>query len=174
MLKSGCFLLRPLAAELLIEELGKLYDSYRAEINELFPTSEERFEGAAALWYTQHTRPEMDRHRRDCPALAEQMDITFALQHGYEVPSEALPRDAYVLSVPFGSDAIRWKETLEQKGIQFDAMIHSQLPMIEFALKDLPPHLVEKLEARFGQNVKDLNTLRVPDDLRIIPPADHT
>lgn len=156
------------------EELGKLYDSYRAEINELFPTTEERFEGAAALWYTQHTRPEMDRHRRDCLALAEQMDITFALQHGYEVPSEALPRDAYVLSVPFGSDAIRWKETLEQKGIQFDAMIHPQLPMIEFALKDLPPRLVEKLEAKFGKNVNDLDTLHVPDDLRIIPPADHT
>jgi hypothetical protein len=156
------------------EELGKLYDSYRAEINELFPTPEERFEGAAALWYTQHTRPEMDRHRRDCLALAEQMDITFALQHGYEVPSEALPRDAYVLSVPFGSDAIRWKETLEQKGIQFDAMIHPQLPMIEFALKDLPPRLVEKLEAKFGKNVNDLDTLRVPDDLRIIPPTDHT
>ena len=156
------------------EELGKLYDSYRAEINELFPTTEERFEGAAALWYTQHTRPEMDRHRRDCLALAEQMDITFALQHGYEVPSEALPRDAYVLSVPFGSDAIRWKETLEQKGFQFDAMIHPQLPMIEFALKDIPPRLVEKLEAKFGQNVNDLDTLRVPDDLRIIPPADHT
>lgn len=156
------------------EELGKLYDSYRAEINKLFPTPEERFEGAAALWYTQHTRPEMDRHRRDCLALAEQMDITFALQHGYEVLSEALPRDAYVLSVPFGSDAIRWKETLEQKGIQFDAMIHPQLPMIEFALKDLPSRLVEKLEAKFGQNVNDLDTLRVPDDLRIIPPADHT
>ncbi|WP_199307264.1 hypothetical protein [Alkalinema sp. FACHB-956] len=155
------------------EELGKLYDSYRAEINELFPTPKERFEGAAALWYTQHTRPEMDRHRRDCLALAEQMDITFALQHGYEVPSEALPRDAYVLSVPFGSDAIRWKETLEQKGIQFDAMIHPQLPMIEFALKDLPPRLVEKLEAKFAQNVNDLDTLHVPDDLRIIPPADH-
>ena len=154
--------------------MGKLYDSYRAEINELFPTPEERSEGAAALWYTQHTRPEMDRHRRDCLALAEQMDITFALQHGYELPSEALPRDAYVLSVPFGSDAIRWKETLEQKGIQFDAMIHPQLPMIEFALKDLPPRLVEKLEAKFGQNVNDLDTLRVPDDLRIIPPADHT
>ncbi|MGV0029334.1 hypothetical protein [Phormidesmis priestleyi] len=156
------------------EELGKLYDSYRAEINELFPTTEERFEGAAALWYTQHTRLEMDRHRRDCLALAEQMDITFALQHGYEVPSEALPRDAYVLSVPFGADAIRWKETLEQKGIQFDAMIHPQLPMIEFALKDLPTRLVEKLEAKFGQNVNGLDTLRVPDDLRIIPPADHT
>ena len=156
------------------EELGKLYDSYRAEINELFPTPEERFEGAAALWYTQHTRPEMDRHRRDCLALAEQMDITFALQHGYELPSEALSRDAYVLSVPFGSDAIRWKETLEQKGIQFDAMIHPQLPMIEFALKDLPPRLVEKLEAKFGKNVNDLDELRVPDDLRIIPPADHT
>ncbi|PSB59890.1 hypothetical protein C7B61_18405, partial [filamentous cyanobacterium CCP1] len=156
------------------EELGKLYDSYRAEVNELFPTPEERFEGAAALWYTQHTRPEMDRHRRDCLTLAEQMDITFTLQHGYELPSEALPRDAYVLSVPFGSDAIRWKETLEHKGIQFDAIIHPQLPMIEFAFKDVPPRVVEKLEAKFGRNVNDLDTLHIPDDLRIIPPADHT
>jgi hypothetical protein len=156
------------------EELGKLYDSYRAEINELFPTSEERFEGAAALWYTQHTRPEMDRHRRDCLKLAEQMDITFALQHGYELPSEALPRDAYVLSVPFGSDAICWKETLERKGMQFDAIIHPQLPLIEFAFKDISPRLVEKLEAKFGKNVNDLDALHVPDDLRVIPPADHT
>lgn len=156
------------------EELGKLYDSYRAEINELFPTPDERFEGAAALWYTQHTRPEMDRHRRDCLMLAEQMEITFALQHGYELPSEALPRDAYVLSVPFGSDAIRWKETLERKGIQFDATIHPQLPMIEFALKDVPPRLVEKLEAKFGKNANDLDALHVPEDLRIIPPADHS
>jgi hypothetical protein len=156
------------------EELGKLYDSYRAEINELFPNPEERFEGAAALWYTQHTRPEVDRHRRDCLKLAEQMEITFTLQHGYELPSEALPRDAYVLSVPFGSDAVRWKQTLDQKGIQFDAIIHPQLPMIEFALKDISPRLVEKLEAKFGKNVNDLDMLHVPDDLRIIPPADHT
>ncbi|HEY9620818.1 MAG TPA: hypothetical protein V6C78_10630 [Crinalium sp.] len=106
--------------------------------------------------------------------LAEQMDITFTLQHGYELPSEALPRDAYVLSVQFGFDAIRWKTTLEQKSIPFDAIIHPQLPMIEFALKDIPSRLVEKLKAMFGRNVNDLDTLHVPDDLQIIPPADHT
>jgi hypothetical protein len=155
------------------EELGKLYDSYRAEINELFPTPEERFEGAAALWYTQHTRPELDRHRRDCLVLAAQMGITFGLQHGYDLPSEAISRDAYVLSVPFGSDAIRWKEMLEQKGIAFDAVIHPQLPLIEFAFKEISTRLVEKLEAKFGGNVNDIDRLSVPDDLRIIPPADH-
>lgn len=156
------------------EELGKLYDRYRAEINQLFPTPEERFEGAAALWYTQHTRPDLDRHRRDCLLLAAQLEITFALQPDYELPSEALPRDTYVLSVPFGSEAIRWKETLERKGIQFDAILHPQLPVIEFALKDISPRLVEKLEAKFGQNVNDLDALRVPEDLRIVPPADHS
>ncbi|MEP0874029.1 hypothetical protein NDA01_30465 [Trichocoleus desertorum AS-A10] len=155
------------------EELGKLYDRYRAEINQLLPTPQERFEGAAALWYNQHTRPKMDRHRCDCLLLAKQMDITFALQPDYELSSEALPRDAYVLIVPFGAEAIRWKETLERKGIQFDAMIHPQLPVIEFALKDISPHLVKKLEAKFGQNINDLDALRVPEDLRIVPPADH-
>ncbi|MHC5833157.1 MAG: hypothetical protein ACYT04_98520, partial [Nostoc sp.] len=92
----------------------------RAEIDELFTTSEERFvsradrlsqcvasrtEGAAALWHTQHTRPELDRHRKDCLKLAEQMEITFLFQHDYELPSVALPQDIYVLSVPFGASA---------------------------------------------------------------------
>jgi hypothetical protein len=33
------------------EKLGKLYESYRAEIDELFTTPEERVEGAAVLWH---------------------------------------------------------------------------------------------------------------------------
>jgi hypothetical protein len=44
-------------------------------------------------------------------------------------------------------------------------MIHPQLPMIEFVPKDFPPHSAENLEAKFGQNVNDLDTLRVTDDL---------
>lgn len=171
------------------EELGKLYESYRAEIDELFSTSEERFvsradklrqcvasrrEGAAALWHTQHTRPELDRHRKDCLKLAEQMEITFSFEHDYELPSVALPQDIYVLSVPFGAGAIKWKESLEQKGIKFDATIHPQLPLIEFALKDLSPKIVDKLVAKFGENINDLDELNIPKDLRIIPPADHS
>ncbi|MFN6456092.1 MAG: hypothetical protein RM022_028395 [Nostoc sp. EfeVER01] len=171
------------------EELGKLYESYRAEIDELFSTSEERFvsradklrqcvasrrEGAAALWHTQHTRPELDRHRKDCLKLAEQMEITFSFEHDYELPSVALPQDIYVLSVPFGAGAIKWKESLEQKGIKFDATIHPQLPLIEFALKDLSPKVVDKLAAKFGENINDLDELNIPKDLRIIPPADHS
>ncbi|MHC5722322.1 MAG: hypothetical protein ACYTX0_62490, partial [Nostoc sp.] len=90
---------------------------------ELFPTPEQRFvsradklrqcvasrrEGAAALWNTQHTRPELDRHRKDCLKLAEQMEITFSFEDNYELPSVALPQDIYVLSVPFGASAIKW------------------------------------------------------------------
>ncbi|BAZ33959.1 hypothetical protein NIES4074_64730 (plasmid) [Cylindrospermum sp. NIES-4074] len=156
------------------EELGKLYESYRAEIDVSFTTPEERFAGAAALWHTQHTRPELDRHRKDCLKLAEQMEITFSFEHDYELPSAALPQDTYVLSVPFGAGAIKWKESLEQKGIKFDATIHSQLPLIEFALKDLSPTIVEKLAAKFGENINDLDELNIPKDLRIIPPADHS
>ncbi|WP_242039728.1 hypothetical protein [Anabaena sphaerica] len=155
------------------EELGKLYDSYRAEIDELFTTSEERLEGAAALWHTQHTRPELDRHRKQCLQLASQIETTFSFEHNYEMPSAALPKDTYVLSVPFGENAIKWKETLEQKGIEFDATIHPQLPVIEFAFKDLSPKLAEKLAAKFGDNFNDIDELNIPRDLRIIPPADH-
>jgi hypothetical protein len=155
------------------EELGKLYESYRAEIDELFTTPEERVEGAAALWHTQHTRPELDRHRRDCLQLAAQMEITFSFEHNYELPSAALPRDTYVLSVPFGADAIKWKESLERKKIEFDATIHPQLPVIEFAFKDLSPQVAAKLATKFGENVNDLDALDIPRDLRIIPPADH-
>jgi hypothetical protein len=97
------------------EKLGRLYESYRAEIDELFTTPEERVEGAAALWHINHTRPELDRHRKDCLQLAAEMEITFSFEHNYELPSTALPRDTYVLSVPFGVDAIKWKESLERK-----------------------------------------------------------
>lgn len=155
------------------EELGKLYDSYRAEIDELFTTPEERLEGAAALWHTQHTRPELDKHRKQCLQLAEQIETTFSCEHNYEMPSAALPQDTYVLSVPFGENAIKWKETLEQKGIEFDATIHPQLPVIEFAFKDLAPKVAEKLAAKFSDNFNDLDELNIPRDLRIIPPADH-
>ncbi|WP_413176241.1 hypothetical protein [Anabaena azotica] len=155
------------------EELGKLYDSYRAEIDELFTTPEERLEGAAALWHTQHTRPELDRHRKQCLQLAEQIETTFSFEHNYEMPSAALPKDTYVLSVPFGENAIKWKETLERKGIEFDATIHPQLPVIEFAFQDLSLKVAEKLAAKFGDNFNDLDELNIPRDLRIIPPADH-
>ncbi|MCC2691558.1 hypothetical protein [Nodularia sp. LEGE 04288] len=155
------------------EELGKLYESYRAEIDELFITPEERFAGAAALWHTQHTRPEIDRHRKDCLQLAADMEITFAFEQDYQLPSAALPQDTYVLSVPFGAGAIKWKQSLEQKAIKFDATIHPQLPVIEFAFQDLSPKLVEKLAAKFGDNVNDFDELDIPKDLRIIPPADH-
>jgi hypothetical protein len=88
--------------------------------------------------------------------------------------SVALPQDTYVLSVPFGANAIKWKELLAQKGIDFDATIHPQLPLIEFAFKDLSPKIAEKLADRFGENVNDLDELNIPKDLRIIPPVDHS
>jgi hypothetical protein len=40
------------------EELGKLYEGYRAEIDELFPDPRSRMQAASVLWYSQHTNSE--------------------------------------------------------------------------------------------------------------------
>ncbi|WP_256875076.1 hypothetical protein [Nostoc sp. C052] len=41
-------------------------------------------------------------------------------------------------------------------------------------MKDLSPKVVDKLAAKFGENINDLDELNISKDLRIIPPADHS
>lgn len=155
------------------EELGKLYDSFRVEFNELFPTPEEKMVAAAAVWNSQHTRPDLYRLRQECLEVAETLPITFGLEENYVVPSEALPQDAYVLSVPFGERATQWKMDLDDAGIPYDAAIHPSLPMIEFVFKTIESENIQVLESLFGENVIDLDELNIPDNLRIIAPEDH-
>lgn len=154
------------------EELGKLYDSYRAEIDELFPTKEERFRAAAATWHTQHTKLDIDSHREECLKIAKTLKMTFSLEPDYELLHEALPRDIYVLQVPFGKKVQEWKESLDQKGIEYEATVHPGLPLVEFALKSLSPLQIEKLEAKYGNNYNDIDSLQMPNNVMIVPPAD--
>lgn len=160
-------------SEAFSKELGRLYDSYRAEIEELFVEPEERMQAASALWYNQHSRPERRGAEETCLKIAKKLKTTFGLEVDYELPNEALPRDAYVLSVPFGDEALKWKNSLDERGIEFAAIINSNLPMVDFVFKDLSPKVLEKLEAKYGDNFNDRAKLDLPDKLWIIAPQNH-
>jgi len=210
------------------EELGKFYEGLRTEIEELFPTTEERFPIAMALGNILHTKPDLDKHRQESAELAENLKVTFALEPEYELLHEALPRETYVLQVPFKktkggielliserfasklesadiqyekkgkrlivssqeTDALDelgikykkqdklvelanvWKDRLDIKGISYEAIAHPELPLVEFAFKELHPQIVENLENKYGQNYNDPDKIKIPDNLVVVPPAD--
>ena len=160
-------------AEAFNKELSKVYDSYRIEVEEVFSDSEERFQAASALWYSQHSRPERKGAEDFCLKIAKKLNTTFGLEYDYELPTEALPRDAYVLCVPFGEEALRWKRSLDEKGISYSAVINQELPLVEFVFDQLSPKLAEKLAAKYGDNSNDSEALKLPEKLWIVPPLDH-
>jgi hypothetical protein len=150
-----------------------------------------------ALGNILHTRPDLDKHRQESAELAENLKVTFALEPEYELLHEALPRETYVLQVPFKktkggielliserfasklesadiqyekkgkqlivsaqeTDALDelgikykkqdklvelanvWKDRLDIKGISYEAIAHPELPLVEFAFKELHPRL---------------------------------
>jgi len=160
-------------SEVFNKELGRLYDSYRAEIAELFVEPEERSAAASALWYSQHSRPERRGAEETCLKIAKKLKITFGLEVDYELPNEALPRDAYVLSIPFGNEALKWKQSLDEREIEYTAIINSELPMVDFVFKDLSSKVIEKLEARYGNNFNGSEQLNLPDKLWIVAPQNY-
>jgi hypothetical protein len=172
------------------EAYSKLYDNLRGEIVETFPDEEERQEAATALWHLETTNPNLNVPRKECAKLARKLQITFELVEGYERQHEAIPKDTYILSVPFvdrkGRDlGSEYKAALNRKGIDFEATIHPTLPMVQFALLNPSEKLVRKLEAQFGENdnfhikSSDLTyhnphlnkTSRISD--RIVPPTHY-
>jgi hypothetical protein len=68
---------------------------------------------------------------------------------------------------------LKWKRSLDEKSIAYDAIVSSELPMIEFVFQDLSPKIVEKLEARYGNNINDPDKLKLPEKVWIVPPQDH-
>jgi hypothetical protein len=155
------------------KELGRLYDSYRAEIAELFVEPEERSAAASALWYSQHSRPERRGAEETCLKIAKKLKITFGLEVDYELPNEALSRDAHVLSIPFGDEVFKWKQSLDERGIEYTAIINSELPMVDFAFKDLSSKAIERLEAKYGNNFNDPEQLNLPAKLWIVAPQNY-
>lgn len=173
------------------EEMGKLYDSYRAEIDEIWDTPGRKTRAAHALFQATHTSDNLSKHRTICQKVAEELEITFSLQEDYELLHEALPRDVYVLQVPFQKVKTKdgrtidlpnqWKDALDSKGIAYEATAHPELPLVEFAFKNLPQSMIAKLDAKYGDNSNDhidTDSLKVTNysgnetRLLIVPPVD--
>lgn len=157
-------------AEAFREALGNLYESYRAEIHEAFPSDEEKRQIAAAIWHTQHTRPELDRPRKQSMEVAKTLPITFN-QDTFMLPSSPYEVEAYELSVPFDR-AQDWMNTLEARHIRYEAVVNAALPVVDFYLPDLSERNAVVLQQTFGNQMIDID--QIPDDLRVVPPVDLT
>ncbi|MGB3204220.1 MAG: hypothetical protein WBB28_04465 [Crinalium sp.] len=84
------------------EAIGNLYEGYRAEVNELCGNDpERRIELATALMHVTHTSPNTSKHRQKCQEVAKELKVSFSVEPEYQLLHEALPREAYVLQVPF-------------------------------------------------------------------------
>ncbi|MEG3882481.1 hypothetical protein QT972_34590, partial [Microcoleus sp. herbarium7] len=162
------------------EAVSKLYESLRADVTEAWTDPEERFLAASAMWHVETTNPNLEVPRKACKELSRQLLIEFTLEPEYERLHEAMPKDTYVLSVPFeefeldgsgktvrdkkrqpvGKDlAGHWKELLDSKGIKYEATLHPSLPMVNFALIEPSEKLVGILEKKFCENVNDIDSL---------------
>ncbi len=150
--------------------IATLNESFRAEINEMFSTSEEQRSIAAAIWYTQHTRPELDRPRKQSMSVAAKLPITFS-QGTYSLPSNPYEVEAYELSIPF-DQAQTWMQMLEARHIEYEAIVNPALPVVDFYLPALSERNATLLQQQFGHQVVDVD--RIPKDLRVVPPADFT
>lgn len=150
--------------------IATLNESFRAEINTLFPTSEQQQSVAAAIWYTQHTRPELDRPRKQSMSVAATLPITFN-QGTYTLLSSPYEVEAYELSVPFDR-AQAWMQMLEARHIEYEAIVNLALPVVDFYLPTISERNAAVLQQQFGDQMIDLD--RIPNDLRVVPPADFT
>ncbi|NES96540.1 MAG: hypothetical protein F6K32_15160 [Desertifilum sp. SIO1I2] len=164
------------------EAVSKLYESLRSDVAEAFPNSQERFLAASAMWHLETTNPNLDVPRKAGKELSRQLEIEFHLESDYQQLHSALPKDTYILSVPFeefirddsskivrdkqrkplGQDlAGQWKERLDSKNIEYEATLHPSLPMVNFALLDPSNRLIEALEKRYGNNTNDIDSLNL-------------
>ena len=150
--------------------IATLNESFRAEINEIFSTPEEQRSITAAVWYTQHTRPELDRPRKQSMSVAAKLPITFS-QGTYNLPNSPYEVEACELSVPFDRAQI-WMQTLEARHIKYEAIVNPALPVVDFYLPTLSERNAAVLQQQFGHQVIDVD--RIPNDLRVVPPADFT
>jgi hypothetical protein len=150
--------------------IAALNESFRAEINKTFSTPEEQRSIAAAIWYTQHTRPELDRPRKQSMSVAAKLPITFS-QGTYSLPNSPYELEAHELSVPFDR-AQTWMQMLEARHIEYEAIVNPVLPVVDFYLPTLSERNAAVLQQQFGHQVVDVD--RIPNDLRVVPPADFT
>ena len=185
--------------EAIREEFGKLYEDMRGEIDQSF-TPKERQLAAAALWRVETTDPNLSEPRKAATKLSRQLNTTFSLEPDFQRQGNLVAQDTYVLDVPFesygkkdgkllrnkGQDlASRFKQALDDKGVEYEATVHSELPMVRFALINPDDKLIQNLENKYGDNdnyhlsnseltyrTRQKGELRNISD-RIVPPASY-
>jgi hypothetical protein len=184
------------------EQFGKCYSNLRGEIEKEFPNLKERMLAARALWHLETTNPNLEEARRESRKLSCQLDVTFNLKKDYQQLHDLIPKDTWVLSVPFerylfdrrtgkvktderGQPetqllAQKFKEYLDDRHVKYEAIVSKEIPVVEFALINPDRKTVEKLKASFEDNENDLTTPLTFKDtrgmtkfLRIVPPKEY-
>ncbi|GAB4540486.1 MAG: hypothetical protein Tsb0014_31720 [Pleurocapsa sp.] len=186
------------------QEFAQLYEDLRAIVDEEFPNAEERMLAASAMWKLETNNKSLKNHLAECKKLACRLNSTIELVKEHQFVSSLKPQDTWVVSVPFvrrdnspsNSDVVNnrknnsyrplaaeFKAYLDKQGVNYEATVNSDLPLIDFALIDPKPELIKNLQAKLGNNDNDrfvwqehnLNTYQgntIP--LRIVTPKDYT
>jgi hypothetical protein len=170
------------------EEFGKCYTNLRGEIEKEFPDTQERMLAASALWHLETTNTNLEESIRESRKLSRQLDVTFNLEKDYQLLHDLIPKNTWVLSVPFerylfdcealpAGDrssgkvktdergqpqtqllAQKFKEYLDDRNIKYEAVTSKEIPVVQFALIDPDDKTIEKLNDSFGENLNDIAT----------------
>ena len=186
------------------EEFARLYEDLRAIVNEEFPDAEERMLAASAMWKLETNNKTLKNHIAECKKLSCRLNSTIELVKDHQFVKSLEPRSTWVVSVPFvrrdnsqnnrdivsnrKNNAYRplaaeFKAYLDKQGANYEATVNSDLPLVDFALINPKPELINNLQNKLGNNDNDrflwqdqtLTTYKGKTvSLRIVPPKDYT
>lgn len=186
------------------QEFARLYEDLRAIVDEEFPDAEDRMLAANAMWKLETNNKSLKNHIAECKKLACKLNTTIELVEEHQFVKSLEPQETWVVSVPFvrrdnsqnskdvissrkGSAyrplAAEFKAFLDKQEANYEATVNSDLPLVDFALINPKPELINNLQTKLDNNDNDcflwqeqtLTTYKgdtVP--LRIVPPKDYT
>ncbi len=151
------------------EKFAQLYESLRTIVNEEFPDAEERMLAASAMWKLETSNKSLKNHIAECKKLSCKLSSTIELVEEHKFAKSLEPQATWVVSIPFvrqdnsqtnrNADyrplAAEFKDYLNNKGVNFEATVNSDLPLIGFALIDPQSELLETLQNTLGDNNND-------------------
>ncbi len=158
------------------QEFAQLYEDLRAIVDEEFSDAEERMLAASAMWKLETGNKSWKNHIAECKKLSCRLNSTIELVKEHQFVKSLEPQSAWVVSVPFvrrdnsqaNSDVIgnrkgtsyrplaaEFKAFLDKQGVNYEATVNSDLPLIDFALIDPQAELLETLQNKLGNNDND-------------------
>ena len=131
------------------EQFGQLYNNFRNLVDTYLTTEISQKLGASALHHAETTRP--NDNSKKCKELSKKLLVTFQKIEDYSRRSEALPKDTYLLDVPY-NQAQKAYDQLKQMNLKFEATLHQELPMVRMALLNPSDQVIAKYQEKFGSN----------------------